>query len=648
MSIQDDIWKRLRHSLTFSQRIFDYSQKKVAQYGANYTAFALFMTFHYMVPFFMRAQASTETMYTCLLAIKLIGALLCVGLLLKPYWPHQLASRFPIYWHLTLLYCLPFSFTLLFLMNGSNVEWLVNISLEITLLIVLVDWITFLILSILGTTLGILFYIQFIGTLPLLDLYSLYTLGYVCLISLSIGLIFARRKEQSFDLLLLQNQHLSEAQQKNREELIETLKYRQQLLQELKPEEVAVFDEVTTSYMRQAIYRMTDYMRLDVTSITLDELQQALVDFYKYKLQTFNQPELLFKKDTKQMALQADFVKLKQLLLNAISYVQQYNTAQNPITVTIEDAWLGHEIAHMQNYIRKLEALKITITTEPGLPPTQPIYKIDLAKSSTWVPQHEDEFLLIENARIVDAHYGYIAEKAPYTQVYILPIKLREIRGKVMELIKEPAAAVPEELSHPLAIQLEQELMERLKSTQVDISLIKKGLDVIKRYHGGVKRKSGEPFFTHPINVAIILLDYSQDQDAILGALLHDTVEDTSLSFVHIRALFGKTVEFLVAKATNLEDHRRRVSLTDRENIARIINYEDPRAALIKLSDRLHNMRTIQFHSSVAKRKQIAQETLEHFVGLAHKLGLKNMAIELEQLSKEVLNIKQQALDNGS
>lgn len=639
-SIEGNNWKKLKYYLDFPRQILNYSQKKVAQYGANYTAFAFFMTFHYMVPFFMRTQVSAESMYAWLLIIKLIGASLCVGLLLKPYWPSKLVSYVPLYWHFTLLYCVPFSFTLVFLINGSGVEWLVNISLGITLLIVLVDWITFLILSILGTTLGLLFYVQFIGALPLLDIYSLYTLSYVCLVSLSIGLIFARRKEQSFNLLLLQNQQLNEAQQKNREELIETLKYRQQLLQELKPEEVAIFDEVTTSYMKQAIYRMTDYMRLDVTSVTLDDLQQALVDLYKYKLQTPDQPELLFKKDTNQTVLQADFVKLKQLLLNAISYVQQYNTSHSPIIVAIEDAWLGHEIAHMQDYTRKLEALRITITTEPSVPPTQPLYKIDPAKSSTWVPQHEDEFLLIENARIIDAHYGYIAAKSTHTQSYILPVKLREIRGKVMELIKEPTAAVPEEVNHPLAIQLEQELMERLKSTQVDIGIIQKGLDIIKRYHGGVKRKSGEPFFTHPINVALILLDYSQDQDAILGALLHDTVEDTSLSFVHIRALFGRTVEFLVAKATNLEDHKRRVSLTDRENLVRIMNYEDPRAALIKLSDRLHNMRTIQFHSSIAKRKQIAQETLEHFVPLAYKLSLENMAAELRQLSNEVVNKK--------
>lgn len=364
-------------------------------------------------------------------------------------------------------------------------------------------------------------------------------------------------------------------------------------------------------------------------------LQQVLGN--AYKLQGATQPELLFKRATYQNSLQADFVQLKHLLLNAISYVQQYNTTNSSITIAIEDSFLGHEIMHMPNYMRKLEALKITITTKTELSPTQPIYKIDPANVSTWIPQEEAEFLLIENARIIDAHYGYLADKSTHTQVYVLPVKLREIRGKVMELIREPANVVLEEINHPLATELEKQLMEKLQGTSIDITLIHKALDIIKKYHGGVKRKSGEPFFTHPINVALILLDYSQDENAVLGALLHDTVEDTSLSFAHIRMLFGKKVEFIVAKSTNLEDHKRRISLTDQENLTRILNYEDPNAALVKLADRLHNMRTIQFHSSLAKQQSIAQETLKHFVPLARELKLEKMATELERLSEEVL-----------
>ncbi|MHB9147058.1 MAG: sodium:solute symporter family protein [Candidatus Amoebophilus sp.] len=630
-TIQD----QLKSYIPTLSNIIRYSQQRVRQYGAPYILFGIFFTINFTYPYFMWSSSGLQAP-NLMLALRLVGAFACGLLIVQSKWPKSLLPYMPTYWHLTILYCLPFMSTMMFLLTQGSTEWLINIAIVIILLFILVDWVTAMILGVLGVSLAAIFYKLFVGEIHFsLDFSSKYLLLYQGIFGLLIGLIFARRKEQRFDFLLQRNQQLTEVQQKNRAELAETLTYREQLFQELNPDEAALFDEVTTSYIKQAIYRMTDYMRLDVTSISLDELQKALSD--AYKLQGIEQSELLFHKDTKQMALQADVAKLKQLLLNAINYIQQYNTDNNPITIAIEDALLGHDIAHMQNYTRKLEGLKITITTKQTLPPTQPIYKIDPAKSSTWVPQHEDEFLLVENARIIDAHYGYMYAKSRHTQVYVFPVKLREIRGKVMELIKESAAADPGELSHPLAIQLEQELIKKLKGTQVDMGLIQKALDIIKKYHGGVKRKSGEPFFTHPITAALILLEYSQDQDAILGALLHDTVEDTSLSLAHIRMLFGETVAFLVAKATNLEDRERRISLTDKENLARILNYEDPRAALIKLSDRLHNMRTIQFHSSVAKRKYISQETLDYFVPLARKLGLEKIAVELEQLSRAIV-----------
>jgi hypothetical protein len=460
---------------------------------------------------------------------------------------------------------------------------------------------------------------------------------------MAIGFIFARRREISMQLILQQNRQLQQKQQEARQELASAIQYREQMMKDLDDgdEVVTIFDDITSTYLQHTIYRMTDYMRLDVTYVNLEELFKGVSKLYNRP--DLEQPQLIFKKQTEQDMLQADFGKLKQLLFNAINYVKDQDKDYNPINIVVRDVQIGHKVAHMKNYVRELPALEIAITTEPPqAPKIEPsLYMIDPSQSNMWVPSQEDEFLLLENARIIDAHYGYIAERTPQKQVYILPIPLREIRGKVMELIAKPTKADLEELNHPLAIQLEKELMERLQGTQVNLNIIKKGLDIIKKYHAGVKRKSGEPFFTHPIAVALILLDYSQDQDAILGALLHDTVEDTSLTFVQIRALFGKKVEFLVIKATNLEEYERRISLTDKENLARILNYEDPRAALVKLSDRLHNMRTIQYHPSLAKQKYIAQETLDYFVPLARKLTIEKMATELEQLSLAVMAKKE-------
>jgi (p)ppGpp synthase/HD superfamily hydrolase len=210
-----------------------------------------------------------------------------------------------------------------------------------------------------------------------------------------------------------------------------------------------------------------------------------------------------------------------------------------------------------------------------------------------------------------------------------------------MELLREPTAADPEEINHPMAIQLEQELLNRLKSIKnVNIKVIEKALDTIKTYHAGVKRKSGEPFFTHPINVALILLGYCGDQDALVAALLHDSLEDTSLSLPQVQVRFGKTVAMIVEKLTNLEDRLKRFSLDNHEYIARLTKSEDKRVAYVKLADRLHNMRTIQGHSDVNKQKKIAEETFQLFVPMAEKLGLVGLAKELKELSLEVLSKK--------
>jgi len=257
--------------------------------------------------------------------------------------------------------------------------------------------------------------------------------------------------------------------------------------------------------------------------------------------------------------------------------------------------------------------------------------------------KHTQRGGLLESARIIHAHYGYAELDNEHTQVYVLPVNVREVRGKVMELLREPAVADPEELKHPIAIQVEKELLDKIKEEKMDVKVITEALDTIKKYHAGVKRKSGEPFFTHPIAVALILLSYckEKDQDAVVAALLHDSVEDTNLSLVQIKMMFGEQVAFIVNKVTNLEDKLRRVSSEEHENIYRLIDYEDKRAAYVKLADRLHNMRTIKGHSSLAKQQHIANETLNFFVRLATDLGLDDMAKELKKRSMDVLGQKE-------
>lgn len=136
--------------------------------------------------------------YNWLLVIRSIGVLLCVGLLLKSYWPKQALSYFPIYYHVSLLYCLPFTASFLFFLEGSSIEYLINITLAILLLITLVDWGTFVVLTLLGIILGITVYSMLLGrpiAAPNND--TMYTLVYTLVFSTLIGLLFARRKQKN-------------------------------------------------------------------------------------------------------------------------------------------------------------------------------------------------------------------------------------------------------------------------------------------------------------------------------------------------------------------------------------------------------------------------------------------------------------------
>jgi (p)ppGpp synthase/HD superfamily hydrolase len=155
-----------------------------------------------------------------------------------------------------------------------------------------------------------------------------------------------------------------------------------------------------------------------------------------------------------------------------------------------------------------------------------------------------------------------------------------------------------------------------------------------------MKRKTGEPFYLHPIAVAQIVLDYNQEEASILGALLHDTVEDTPLTLEQVALLFNEEVRTIVQGVTHMESNKTanyKVLLSHPENIHRLLGVEDKRVLYVKLADRMHNMRTIQAKSYESQRRT-AEETLLFFVPLAKYLHLSEAAEELKHRSFDVLH----------
>ena len=202
--------------------------------------------------------------------------------------------------------------------------------------------------------------------------------------------------------------------------------------------------------------------------------------------------------------------------------------------------------------------------------------------------------------------------------------------------------AAQQDSSHQKLVEKQSKnLIARISSKDSKI-IIKNALDFSIKMHEGQKRKSGLPYVSHCIEVANILLDWNMDYTTIVSALLHDVVEDTDVSLKDIEREFGSDVAFLVDGVTKI-DHIafRSQEHKQAENFIKLFISlaKDLRVIIIKFADRLHNMETIEYLSS-KKRKEIALETKEIFVPLAHRLGMANLKWKFEDLSLKCLNLK--------
>ena len=175
----------------------------------------------------------------------------------------------------------------------------------------------------------------------------------------------------------------------------------------------------------------------------------------------------------------------------------------------------------------------------------------------------------------------------------------------------------------------------------VNIQVVGNAYEFAKKMHEGQTRASGEPYYTHPLEVAAILSDMRMDTGTIVTAILHDTLEDTAATYEDLKKQFGPEVADLVngvSKLTRIESQT--VEGKQAENFRKLLlaMSEDIRVLLVKLADRLHNMRTIEAIKSPEKRRRIALETLEIYAPLAERIGVHQIKEELEDLAFNQLN----------
>ncbi len=186
-------------------------------------------------------------------------------------------------------------------------------------------------------------------------------------------------------------------------------------------------------------------------------------------------------------------------------------------------------------------------------------------------------------------------------------------------------------------------LTEKIKASEkpYDLEKIIAAYEVANEAHSGVKRSSGEPYITHPIAVACILLEFCMDTDTICAALLHDVVEDTDVSLDTLKRKFGDDVANLVDGVTKIGQVPLNNTKEEQqaENIRKILiaMSKDIRVIIIKLADRLHNMRTIMYRPPEKQRKK-ALETMNFYAPIAHRLGMSAVKEEMEDISIRILD----------
>ncbi len=187
------------------------------------------------------------------------------------------------------------------------------------------------------------------------------------------------------------------------------------------------------------------------------------------------------------------------------------------------------------------------------------------------------------------------------------------------------------------------ELVDRVRAydATADENLLNRAYVYAMRMHGAQLRASGDPYFAHPIEVAGILTEYRMDTPTIVTALLHDVIEDTAATRLDVAELFGEEVAELVEGVTKLSKLEFSAEATRQaENLRKFILAiaRDVRVLMVKLADRLHNMRTLHFIKNAAKRERIARETLDVYAPLARSIGVHRITSELEELAFTHLN----------
>ncbi|TDG95783.1 sodium:solute symporter family protein [Cardinium endosymbiont of Culicoides punctatus] len=355
--------------------------------------------------------------------------------------------------------------------------------------------------------------------------------------------------------------------------------------------------------------------------------------------------QLLLRNKTKTTILNVDPDLFERLLtINFLGISTSEQAIEHVVILTIADTSLRYNYVETndssENDTLTLTALAFCISTDSNLPNISPLYDITNEVTSVFLPKTEAQLYQAESRQIVQAHGGYveiIETKNDLTCLYILPVS-----GEQVMHFKtyDPATLASEIAETPESLIQEKELITLLTAeTTLSKETVEKTIAFIKNAHGLIKRKSGEPYYTHLMAVAKILLDVTKDPETILAGLLHDIVEDTPVTLSQIQIMYGNQIAYIVDMVTHYKTNGYRWKLDDKENKNILYECKDIRVIYAKLADRLHNLRTIHFKKP-EDQKRIAKETITFYIPWGKSNNVSVWLSEMQHICEKILNIK--------
>ena len=674
-------WQNLIKTLQHPKP-YAYLKKNLPTQEYLYFLFGLYIIGATYASFYTIAQEAVATfqkLYDHIAHTVLIAA---AAFLTYPVWPLTFrGKRFIAFaWPIGIGYILFFIGSVLVVMSGFHQVQVMIFMLNLVLAALLLDWPLMICLVISGVLLACGAFQCVAGAVPLTSVVQVLQFrvlyGLPLFVSFLIALVRFREAKQK---LTFKNRSLQATHEETSKELLGTYKDRKRFTQAFRTSgatdlaQIAILSkkivdntkdlnlpqktkqEITqlhekvrpiALYLDKLDHRAASYLQLETATITIDALLEAI----QKKLRTKELHKYLrWKKLTQHQEVECDVTRIVSLMVNSIAFMQTVAREAAFILIGIEDTQLGYPICAIQpNYTKKIAALRITMTSAQTLPALEALYFAQMREDTSPMPETTTDLPLVANERIVKAHYGYTStlstEKA-LTQVYVIPVQLREVRPKDMDLpeMELGAKLTRSNDTYPEAQEQEAAFLKAVQErTKADLKQVQAAIEFIKQYHGPVNRSSGEPFYLHPIAVAHLVLEYNQDEATVLAALLHDTIEDTSLTADQIAIRFSQEVSDIVKGVTHLNTHKEtfyKVKLSPQENTRMLLASSDQRVLYVKLADRLHNMLTIQ-HKPYASQRHTAEETLLVYVPLAHKLGLAQAAATFKELCFKVLTQK--------